>query len=204
MALIAPAAAPAATTISSWHMNETSGSTMVDSASGINGTRSNVGIGVPAVFSPGYSFNGSSSIVSVPHNAYHRVPATTTFTVRAHVRFPARPASTFDVIRKGLTSTSGGYWKMEIYRTGTAHCLFDGSSGYKTLKTGPNLADNRWHTIVCIKRASSVSLVVDGVSYTSNVKIGSITNSAPVSVGAKTGGDDWYKGLMDEVSITLG
>jgi hypothetical protein len=209
MALIAPAAAPAATTVSFWHMDETSGSTMVDSASGLNGTLSNVGLGVPAVFSPGYSFNGSSSIATVPHNPYLNVPANTTFTVTSHVRFPAVPSASvvdFDLIRKGLSSTSGGHWKMEIFTNGKAYCLFDGSNASRTINQGPNLADNRWHTIKCIKRPSSLSLVVDGVSYTSNVVIGAINNTSRVAVGAKYGGGggDWYKGIMDEVSVVLG
>ena len=64
--LTAPAAASAAVTVSSWHMNETSGTTMFDSgAAGRHGTLTNVGLGAPGVFSPGYSFNGSSSIATV-------------------------------------------------------------------------------------------------------------------------------------------
>jgi hypothetical protein len=201
---VLPVSASAATTVSLWHMDERSGTRMTDSAAGIHGTLSNVGLGAPGVFSPGYSFNGSSSAVTVPHNGFHNVPASTTFTVKAHVRFPDRPSGTMDIIRKGTTNSSGGYWKLEIYRTGTAHCLFDGSSGYKTIKTGPDLSDNRWHTVLCVKRATSASLVVDGVSYTSNVRIGSTTNTSPVTVGTKPGGSDWYKGVMDEVSISLG
>ena len=209
LVLAAPAGAMAAVTVSYWHMNERSGTTMVDSASGINGTLSNVGLGVPAVFSPGYSFNGSSSIATVPHNGYHNVPANTTFTVTSHVRFPAVPSASvvdFDLIRKGLSSTSGGHWKMEIFTNGKAYCLFDGSNASRTINQGPNLADNRWHTIQCIKRSTSLSLVVDGVSYTSNVTIGAINNTSRVAVGAKYGGGggDWYKGIMDEVSIVLG
>jgi concanavalin A-like lectin/glucanase superfamily protein len=209
LVLAAPAAASAAVTVSYWHMNETSGSTMVDSASGLNGTLTNVGLGVPAVFSPGYSFNGSSSIATVPHNGYHNVPANTTFTVTTHVRFPAVPSASvgdFDLIRKGLSSTSGGHWKVEIFTNGKAYCRFDGSNTSKTINDGPNLADNRWHTIQCIKRTSSLSLVVDGVSFTSNVTIGAISNTSRLAVGAKYGGGggDWYKGIMDEVSIVLG
>ena len=47
---------------------------------------------------------------------------------------------------------------------------------------------------------------MDGVSYTSNVTIGAINNTSRVAVGAKYGGGggDWYKGIMDEVSIVLG
>jgi Concanavalin A-like lectin/glucanases superfamily len=202
-----PAVASAATTVSYWHMNETSGSTMVDSVNHLNGTAQNVTFGVPAVFSPGYSFNGSSSIVTVPSNGFHNVPANTTFTVTVYVRFPSIPSSSvgdFDLIRKGLSSTSGGHWKMEIYGNGKAYCQFRGSSSTITINNGPVLADNKWHGISCIKRTSSLSLVVDGTSYTKSGTIGGISNTARLTVGAKSTGGDWYKGIMDEVSISLG
>jgi hypothetical protein len=207
-ALLGPSAvASAATTVSYWHMDERSGSTMVDSASGINGAAKNVTFGVPAVFSPGYSFNGSSSVVTVPSNGFHNVPSNTTFKVTAYVRFPAIPSSSvgdFDLVRKGLSSTTGGHWKMEIFGNGKGYCQFRGSSGTATINQGPVLADNKWHGISCIKRTSSVSLVVDGVSYTTNKTVGSTSNTARLTVGAKSTGGDWYKGIMDEVSIVLG
>ena len=205
--LALPAAASGAATVSFWHMDERSGSTMVDSVNHFNGALSNVGINVPAVFSPGYRFNGSSSVVTVPHTSWHNVPSNTTFTVTAYVRFPAIPTTSvgdFDLIRKGLSSTSGGHWKMEIFGNGKGYCQFRGSSGTATINTGPVLADDRWHGIQCIKRNSSVSLVVDGVSYTTTKTVGAINNSARLTVGAKSTGGDWYKGIMDEVSIKLG
>ena len=172
---------------------------MVDSANGINGTLANVGLGAPGDLQPGLLVQRVQLAVTVPHNGYHDVPANTTS--RSRPTSASRPAlQHHDMIRKGTTDSSGGYWKMEIYKTGTAHCLFDGSSGYKTIKTAPPLGQPLAHA-PCIKRASSASLVVDGVSYTSSVKIGSTTNSSTITVGAKPGGSDWYKGLMDEVSI---
>jgi hypothetical protein len=205
--LAVPSAASAATAVSFWHMNETSGSTMVDSVSGLNGTLSHVTTNVPAVFSPGYSFNGSSSVVTVPSSSKHNVPSSTTFTVSVYVRFPAIPSSSvgdFDLIRKGLSSTSGGHWKMEIFGNGKGYCQFRGSSATATINAGPVLADNKWHHIQCIKRTSSVSLVVDSATFTKNTTVGSISNSARLTVGAKSTGGDWYKGVMDEVSISLG
>jgi len=179
----------------------------VDSANDFDGTLKDVGLGVPAIFSPGYSFNGSSSVVTVPSTGWHNVPSNTTFTVGAYVRFPAIPTTSvgdFDLIRKGLSSTSGGHWKMEIFGNGKGYCQFRGSAGTATINTGPVLADNKWHGISCIKRNTSVSLVVDGVSYTTSKTVGGISNTARLTVGAKSTGGDWYKGVMDEVSITLG
>ena len=52
---------------------------------------------------------------------------------------------------------------------------------------------------------TQVALVVDGQRYTSTTTIGRIDNTAQLSIGAKAGsGGDWYKGRMDEVSLTIG
>ena len=141
-------------------MDETSGSTMVDSVNGFNGRLRNVGIGVPAHYGRGYRFNGSSSIVTVPAPPRHNVPSTTTFTVNALVRFPAPPTSVgdFDLVRKGAhRAADGGHWKMEIFGNGKGYCQFRGSSGTVTVNAGPVLADGRWHRITCVKRAAGAS-----------------------------------------------
>jgi hypothetical protein len=206
-AALAPAEpAAAARTVSFWHMNEPSGSTMVDSVSGFDGRVRDVGVGVRAHFGLGYRFNGSSSIVTVAHTARHNVPARTTFTVNVLVRFPERPRSVgdFDLVRKGVSGTRGGHWKVEIFSNGRGYCQFRGSSGTVTINEGPVLADNRWHRVSCVKRAASVSLVVDGVAHTRRQRVGSIANSAALTVGAKPGGGDWYRGVMDEINIVRG
>jgi hypothetical protein len=201
-----PSAAAAAATVSFWHMDETSGSTMVDSVSGFDGRLRNVRVGVPAHYGRGYRFNGSSSIVTVGHTPRHNVPAATTFTVNALVRFPTAPRSVgdFDLLRKGLSGTRGGHWKMEIFGNGKGYCQFRGSSGTVTINAGPVLADNRWHRISCVKRRSAVSLVVDGVHYTRRKPVGTIRNAAALTIGAKSDGGDWYRGVMDEASVVLG
>jgi hypothetical protein len=58
------------------------------------------------------------------------------------------------------------------------------------------------HTIRCVVRPTSVSLVVDGTTVlTKAVTIGAITNSSRFTMGAKSTGGDWFKGLLDEVSV---
>lgn len=50
-------------------------------------------------------------------------------------------------------------------------------------------------------KANRIALIVDGVSYTTSVAIGSISNNAVLTIGAKSSGGNWYEGLMDEVSF---
>jgi prepilin-type processing-associated H-X9-DG protein len=57
------------------------------------------------------------------------------------------------VIRKGLGSSGGGDYKMELLHSGKASCLFGdgGAHGINyEVSSGPNLADGRWHEISCL------------------------------------------------------
>ena len=210
LAFFALSAGPvfAASPTAVWHMDETSGTTMIDSSGhGYNGTLSNVQTGVAGFNgSKGYRFNGSSSKVTVP-NAAGLNPGTQDLVVSAHVAFSAVPADDYDVIRKGLQSTSGGDWKIEIVNVNgaaIARCYLRGSTGSWQKTAGPNLADGAWHTITCERHATSVQMSVDGTVWKKTTTIGSISNTAALSIGAKASGGDWMKGTIDEVSITIG
>jgi hypothetical protein len=62
-----------------------------------------------------------------------------------------------------------------------------------------------WHTIRCAKDSSGLTMFVDGskVGFKA-ASIGSIANSAPLTIGAKSTGGDWYSGRMDQASVTIG
>ena len=44
---------------------------------------------------------------------------------------------------------------------------------------------------------------VDGTVWKKTTTIGSISNTAGLSIGAKASGGDWTKGSIDEVTITI-
>jgi Concanavalin A-like lectin/glucanases superfamily len=202
--LMASPAHASAVGVALWKMNEASGA-MIDSVRSHDGSVSNVVRPVPGKKGTAYRFNGVNSKVTVPH-ASDLNPGSATFTVSAYVKFSKSPQETgqdtFDIIRKGLTGSQ--YWKMEISLTGKGSCHFTGSSGVATIVNGPVLDNNAWHSITCKKAAGSVKLIVDGVTYTQNVSVGSISNSAVVTLGHKSGGSDFYQGDMDHVSIASG
>ena len=197
--------AQAGTVAALWHMDETSGSTMNDSSGNSNdGNLTDVTLGVPGVSGTAYGFNGTTSIASVPSSGSLN-PGNADITLTAHVKFtgPFRDDS-YDIVRKGTSGTTGGEYKMEILETGRLKCAFKGTGGIadKTAGSGqPTVDDGRWHTIRCLKTATTVTARVDGYSTSSNESAGSISNSAPVRLGAKVSGDDVYNGAMDEVSI---
>ena len=204
--LAAPVGASAATTVALWHMDESSGQMVDSSSSGNDGTLSNVTRVSPGYNGGGraYSFNGSNSKVTVPNDSSLN-PGSQNVTIKAHVKFSSRPSSSigdYDLVRK--QSNTAGTYKMEILITGKAFCRFAGTGGALSITAGPDLSDNRWHTITCKKTSSSVTLTVDGASFSRSGSVGSISSSIVLVLGAKPTGGDWHKGLMDEVSIVFG
>lgn len=203
VAIAAPAAAAGPAGL--WHMNETSGTTMVDaSGNGNNGSLEHIAF-VSGGFSGGaYSFNGTNSLVVVPDDA-SLDPGSSNIRLEAHIKVsdpPTQQEFDYDIVRK---KGSGMIYKMEVLYTGRGYCQFKGTSANVVVKGGPDIADGRWHTIACSKTSNAASLLVDGsVVATKNVGAGSISNSTALVLGGKvTRTDDWFNGLMDEVSITI-
>jgi hypothetical protein len=203
--------AQAATTAAVWHMENAA--TLTDSSGrGNNGSTTAI-TGVAGSSGAGYRFNGSSSLASVP-DAPSLDPGTASLRITAHVRFTVVPSASvgdYDLVRKGLSGTAGGDWKMEIFppssgsSVGPAYCLFQDSAGRTaSIRDTRNLADGAWHTITCVKTSTAVQVVVDGVVHSKAARLGTIANSQPVAMGAKPGGGDRYRGDMDEVSISIG
>jgi hypothetical protein len=202
--------AEAATTSASWSME--SPTRMLDGSGNANHGTTTAITGVPGSPGKGYRFNGSNSVVTVP-NAPSLNPGTATLTITAKVRFTVIPTPAvvdYDLVRKGVSATPGGEFKMEIYptssyTTGPAYCLFKDSAGKVAfIRDTRNLADGKWHTISCVKTSTAIKVIVDGVTRSKPASLGAISNTSPLTVGAKPGGGDQYRGDMDEVGIKLG
>lgn len=199
---------PPTGTVALWHMDELSG-TMVDSAPAgsvaDNGTPTNVVQGVPGAVGTAYHFKGSTdqSYVTVPHSA-DLTPGSADFSFSAKVNFTVNPSPEvvdYDLLRKGLSTTTGGDYKMEILQSGKAFCQWKGSAGNTSITSTNPVPLGGWHTIMCTKTASTVKIKVDSVLKTKTFTVGSITNTAALFIGAKPNADE-YLGDMDEVIIS--
>jgi hypothetical protein len=185
--LLSANAAMAQTLVAWWHMEDPA--TMVDSSgNGHHGKTSGIR-SVRGTSGQGYAFNGTSSVVAVPHDEDLN-PGRGDFSFTVHVRFsevPSAEQKTYDLIRKGTSTTRGGYWKAEIVRADARHarvgCYFKGSAGGGKRVAGDNLADGVWHTITCQKTATRISTIIDGVSRSKTVHVGTIAKSEPVLLG---------------------
>lgn len=171
-----------ARTVALWHMNETSGGVMQDSAGGHNGTLSHVTLGLPGAAGTAFGFDGSNSFASVP-SAADLNPGAANITLTVYLKTtnvpPPSPAD-YDLIRKGTYAPTVSEYKMEFQHSGQASCGFQGSAGYSELIAGPALNDGKWHKVQCIKAPTAIQLVVDGKMFAHPAHIGSIANSAPV------------------------
>lgn len=182
-------------------MDETSGTVMRDAVGGHDGTLDNVQLGVAGFAGTAYGF--TRSFVSVP-SAPALNAGSADITITIHLKATAVPATPdWDIIRKGLFTTVGGEWKVEYQPTGQASCGFVGSAGSRELIAGPALNDGAWHTVQCTKTATGIRLVVDGQTFSMAGAVGTISNDAPVVVGARPG-SEFFQGSLDEASIRIG
>jgi hypothetical protein len=201
LALAGPAQA-APTVQALWNM--ASLPTMVDSAGGDNnGTTNDV------TLSGGYySFNGTTSIASVP-NKDNLNPGTANIKidVRLKVATPPKSGDSYDILRKGTSATSAGYYKLELRGTSSgmnAACIFKNANKVVGTVTTP-IPSKTWLTIACIKTTNAVSVAVNGsTKKTTSKTLGSLGNTSGVFVGGKGDGTDVFSGLMDKASITIG
>jgi Concanavalin A-like lectin/glucanases superfamily len=195
------AASASAGVVALWHMDEGSGTSMLDSAGRHTGTLHSVQLGLAGFLGTAYGFG--AGYVSVP-SAGDLNPGGNTLTVTIHVKTTQAPSSPdWDLIRKGLYTTNGGEFKMEYQPSGQASCGFKGSAGYAEMTAGPKINDGRWHTVQCVKTSSAINVVVDGQRSSKAANIGSIGNSDSIIIGARPG-SEYFRGSLDEASIQIG
>jgi hypothetical protein len=192
-----------------WQMDETSGQMIDSSGNNNNGTPTNV----EDQTGSRYVFNGSTSYVAVPDSdSLDPQGKDIKLTARIRVNGQALDDDSYDIVRKGLVTTTGGDYKMEIKRAadptvGKLHCLFKGDGGTVDKVAQHDIVDGNFHTLECIKTSTSVVARVDGKSGSTKAgSAGSISNASNVMVGAKTADplDDVFDGSMDFVSMEIG
>jgi hypothetical protein len=219
VAVLPGTASAAAVRHGHWALNETSGDVAVDSSGfGNHGTSFDVGLDGEA-----YTFNGTSSRVIVPDTSPTAPgsldPGSRNFSFGVTISMPAPPeqGETYDVLRKGLSSTRGGNYKVEVKHArgkAVARCVVRDSArvGANIQSLARiNLAGTGVHTIVCTKTSTGVTIRVDGgAPRTKSVtKLGSVSNTANLALGAKaegtaTTGFDWYRGKIHDAWVSVG
>jgi hypothetical protein len=211
--LAASPAFAASGTAALWHMDEAAGaSTMVDSSGEGNDGRVPAGVttGIAGAAGKAYHFDGRS-LVRVPHDPSLN-PGTAPITVSAWIRVPANLAKgDYNVVQKGVATTTGGAYKLEIHASTTTKfgfpaCAFNGPTTAKNRVYGPvRINDGQWHRVECHLTATQAYAVVDGRSGpVAKRVVTSISNSTDVTLGGKPTDQHYFLGDLDEVSIRIG
>jgi hypothetical protein len=193
-----------------WMLDEVSGNTATDSSGNDNdGTALNiVGDG------SGYTFNGASSRVIVPHSpSLNDVSGDFSWGVTLSMTtLPMPSGETYDILRKGIAGGKGGDYKLEIWNASgkaKARCVFNsvlpnGKRSNVALMGSTSIADGKPHVITCSKTSDSLTVTVDAAkpqSKKSSAALGAITNTNDLALGAKAektskSGFDWFQGEM--------
>jgi hypothetical protein len=210
-AVVDPASA-ATTTVADWEMNEPAGSTtMLDSSgSNLSGTiGSAVQTGQVVSGATGYRWSGQNKdgyhperLVTVQSSLLN--PGTDDFAVTVRLYTGAGDQN---ILQKGQSTTSGGMFKIDMLK-GYVYCTFKGSQGRRAIGSSQPVWDHVWHTIRCERRATGVSITVDGgTPRTIAGATGSISNNQPLAIGGKAVCDgssiqcDYYVGLLDSAVV---
>lgn len=205
-----PPAQAAPTAVALWHLDEKSGTRMVDrSGHGNDGRIDKVTLGLQGFKGGAYGFDGRASLVTIPDDR-SLDPGTAPITISAYLQVPSSLGlGDYNVIQKGTATARGGAYKLEIAgfagQLGRPDCAFNGVAGKARVVGNRAISDSRWHRVQCVLTASSISLFVDGVQQQRVPNsIGSVSNSSAVTVGGKPNKTHFYRGNLDEVTITIG
>jgi hypothetical protein len=204
-------ASAAFTKVAIWEMNEGPGAqTMHDSSGkGRNGVIGNlVTTGVTDGSYTGYQFSSAGGkdinhLVVVDNAALN--PYKNIFKVFIRLKTTALGEN---IIQKGQSNTTGGAWKIEIDNEGHVVCTFRGGGGRGAVGSRGNLANDKWHGVLCIRRTNEVVMIVDGgIPRHDPGRTGNIDNNAALTIGGKKSctapnvSCQYYTGLLDRISI---
>jgi hypothetical protein len=215
LGVFAGSASASLTMVADWEMNERSGATkMVDSSgSGISGSiGSAVQTGVLVSGAKGYRWSGKNKagyhperLVTVGSSKLN--PGTSRFAVIVRIYTGAGDQN---IVQKGQARTSGGMYKVDMVE-GKVICMYKGSEGRAAVRSNQTVWDHVWHTIRCERRASGVTLTIDGgTQKTTKGSTGKIANNKVLSIGGKAYCDgvrlqcDYYVGVMDRLRVKRG
>lgn len=207
------AAAALATDRAVWLLDETGTPTTAVDSSGLGNHGANynvVGNG------SGYQFNGTSSrVVVADSDSLDPGTANFSFGVTLVMTIPPAQGETYDVLRKGLSSTSGGEYKIEIKNvsgTARARCLVKDTKRVVAAIVAPtSLADGSPHSVICSKTTGGVSVKIDSLAPRTKTvaALGSVSNTSMLALGAKaestaSSGFDWYRGVINDAWVRVG
>ena len=66
------------------------------------------------------------------------------------------------------------------------------------------MIDGHWHQVICQRIGTQIIEIVDGSAFSTTKSTGAITVTDPIRLGSHKNGGDWYNGVLDEVTYSIG
>jgi hypothetical protein len=166
-----------------------------------------VQLGRPGHQGSSFSFDKRDSWLMVPPSPDLN-PGEHDFLVSAWIslRESPGPGETYDVVRKGISYTIPGEFKLEVLRRDRVRCTAkDDNDRTARVTTGKvEVLDGRWHLVGCARTGRLWSVLADDTVTSHVTRLGVVGNEVPLSIGSKYGSEDRPTGRLDDVRIVLG
>jgi hypothetical protein len=182
-----------------WSLDQTSGTTAIDSLNSFNGTATNANVfshGSPGIINTSANFTGAYDIYATP-------TISGTGDISMSYWFNATAMTGFDY---HAVQTSAGGNNRNVFTSGTELTWASRTStGTQTYTSTPfTLADNgnRWYHIVVIENSTGLFMYINGVL--NNSYVASYTKrsfNADIRVGSLSGGSQSFEGFIDEFAV---
>lgn len=201
---LAPDLLPPLEPLAHWRFDTGSGPTAYDSAAASHGKIVN------ASWTPGghtgnaLVFNGSSSLVEVPHSS--KLDLTDAISIVAWVK-----ADAVDVRQVIVSKTASGNntWLFEInpidFSVGIASLFLNttaSAGGGDYLGSKSAVAKGAWQHLACVYDGQHRRIYLNGSLDSSAPHTGKIhTNGLPIRIGTWSSNSRYFKGIIDEVAI---
>ena len=208
-----PPPPPPAGVVGHWELNEPGAAAVAADSSGYGNDGADYNIQGDG---EAYTFNGTDSRVIVPEsNVLDPRGADFSFGVTLQMSQAPEIGETYDVLRKGLTTTTGGDYKLEIANVNglaLGRCIVkDAQKVAAITRAATSLADGAAHDVTCSRVGNSVTISVDGVVKAKKTVtlLGTVSNAASLAIGAKAEdspktGFDWYLGKIHDAWVRVG
>ncbi|HWG99470.1 MAG TPA: LamG-like jellyroll fold domain-containing protein [Pilimelia sp.] len=137
-------------------------------------------------------------------------PGTRAFRYGAWVRATAaQTGHNANIMQKGV-ATAESQWKLQIGgRKGKAHCVLVGRGSRQAYiaKSSVTVNDGAWHSLVCSRTATALTVYVDGVARGTVAVPPNLTvaNDLPLRVGGQnlSNRTDQFGGALDDVFVAV-
>lgn len=184
--------------IAHWKLDETSGTTAVDSVGGHDGTLTNGPAWASGQLGGAVSLDGSNDYINVPHD---NTLSLTTFSMSAWI-YPTALSGWQGIVVKGFTPNVANYY-FNVHNDEIGFGFYN--NGWEDFATTTaNLSTNRWyHAAVTFEDSTGEGKIyLDGVLHSTGTTAKSpLPNSDSLVLGRTETTGEYWPGLLDDIRI---